>query len=180
MADQDARKGARLLLRDWSRKLPTIPGLGQLSPVEVFEYCDEPVLFSASSRSGQLFVAVLVEDTVERSSWLYAPISAERYQHLRQGGVEIRRVFTEPDAEAVNVVKCRKADGRREAYEVVLCDPASIPGDHLPEAGEVIDETAEDVFFNAVAGKPVRLTELATSTGRDQLAFRLSAEDRTQ
>lgn len=77
--------------------LPINTVLGALSIVEVYEYYDRPVLFTCRNLSGQLYTVVFANEASDGEIWLYAPMSLERFLHMRSGGIELRQVFRRPE-----------------------------------------------------------------------------------
>ncbi|WAM19476.1 DUF6575 domain-containing protein [Rhodococcus sp. JS3073] len=111
--------------------LPQGTSLGRLRLEETFEYYDGPRLFSCRSTTGQLYVAAWAEEGTDHDLWLYLPISQERFDVTRSGGITVRDAFVNPE-DAAFLVKIPFDGQSRDTIEQVL-DGESIADDWLPD-----------------------------------------------
>jgi len=81
------------------------PQIGDVDLVEVYEFCDEPVLFSCRDRTDLLYLAVLSEETASHKTWLLTALSARRFSQLRAGVLDLHSAFA--DAERGQVYRAR-------------------------------------------------------------------------
>ncbi|MGB3419032.1 MAG: DUF6575 domain-containing protein [Dolichospermum sp.] len=58
--------------------LPQYPPLVNLEIIEIYEYYDFPCLFSCQNASGQIFLAVWIDEIPDHKTWLYSPMSKGR------------------------------------------------------------------------------------------------------
>lgn len=116
--------------------LPESTVLGELSIVEVYEYYIQPALFACTNRTGQIYLAVWIDDNDELSRWLYVAVSLERFSQIRRGRTSLRSAFSAPeDGVALDVV----IHNNPELPSEVSAVPANrieeawlpLPGEHL-------------------------------------------------
>lgn len=121
--------------------LPKNTALGKLEIIEVFEYYDQPVLFACQNAAGSLYLAVLEDEDEDFESWLYAPMSPERFAQVRSGGVDLYSAFRNAEDGFVFRVTRHWADPSAPNVDVIPVD--QLTEEQLPEAGETLDlETA--------------------------------------
>lgn len=75
----------------------TIPNLGTLRMLEVFEYYDQPLLFSCENKSGQIFIALSIDELNNGFRWFYLPVSRSRYDSIRQGIISLKNAFLQAE-----------------------------------------------------------------------------------
>ncbi len=73
--------------------LPESTILGILKLIEVYEFYDQPCLFSCQNLSGQVYIVLWVESSETEDVWLYAPVSSEKFNHIKNGKVDLKTVF---------------------------------------------------------------------------------------
>ena len=73
--------------------LPEFTQLGQLELIEVYEYYDQPVLFSCQNPSGHIFLAVWADEEDDFDTWLYVRMSPLRFEHVRSGLIDLHDAF---------------------------------------------------------------------------------------
>ena len=81
------------------------PQIGDVDLVEVYELCDEPVLFSCRDRTDLSYLVVLSEETASHKTWLLTALSARRFSQLRAGTLDLYSAFV--DAERGQVYRAR-------------------------------------------------------------------------
>ena len=118
-----------------------IPGLGKLEIVEIYEYYDQPVLYSCKNAAGHLYLVVAAAENDEYITWLCVPVSIERLNLIRSGKIDLHDAFADsenPYAIQVGVPY--------EEHASVLTDfiqSNQIPEDMLPMPGECLDLETE-------------------------------------
>lgn len=116
----------------------SLPGLGDLELVEVYEFFDEPVLYTCKDATDRYLLAVLAVDDGQRKVWLGAPMSLRRFQQVRSGGMGLREAFRSVEgASLVEVTYSRDADEPSHPA-VRWIDAASVGDELLPMAGEAL------------------------------------------
>lgn len=116
--------------------LPQNTFLGKLEIIEVYEYYDIPCLFACRNASKQIFLAVWASQTKEIGTWLYVPMSPERFKQVRSGGIDLRDAFlTSEDSFVYEVII--PCDDSPDRVIAVPCQELS--DDWLPMAGEFLD-----------------------------------------
>jgi len=116
--------------------LPSFTHLGKLNIVEVYEAYDEPCLFACQNASGQIYIAVLIDENEDFKKWLYTALSKERFEYVRSGGVDLHNGFKLAEDCVSYVVKVPFLEEENSAVEVIRCEELS--EDMLPLPGEFI------------------------------------------
>lgn len=65
--------------------IPKIADLGPMVPLEVYLYCDGPKLFSCVTETGQIYLGLWVNKTVNGDRWLYSPLDRDEHAQLTLG-----------------------------------------------------------------------------------------------
>jgi hypothetical protein len=113
-----------------------LPELDRLEMLEVFAYYDGPRLFSCRDANGQLYLAVSVEEDGPTHTYLYVAVSAECYEALDSGRIDLRTAFAEPeDGTALKITTFR--DDAPSAVERLAA--GEVPPEWLPDPGEYLD-----------------------------------------
>ncbi|MAG31395.1 MAG: helicase [Deltaproteobacteria bacterium] len=115
----------------------SFPQIGDVDLVEVYEFYDEPVLFSCRDRTDLLYLAVLSEETASHKTWLLTALSARRFSQLRAGALDLHSAFT--DAERGQVYKARLPRTPDGTPAVEWVPSADLTRKELPLAGERLD-----------------------------------------
>ncbi|MGM3305220.1 DUF6575 domain-containing protein [Anabaena sp. WFMT] len=120
--------------------LPQSPPLVNLEIIEVYEYYDVPCLFSCRNTSGQIFLAVWIDETPEFKTWLYVPMSQRRVENLRSGNIDLRDAFVNSEDNFVYkaIIPC---DATPDRIETILSK--NLIDDWLPLPGEFLNFGAE-------------------------------------
>ena len=114
-----------------------IRGLGRLEIVEIYEYYDQPVLFSCKNAAGHLYLVVAADENDQYETWLYAGVSTERLNLIRSGGIDLHDAFADPEDGCILQVKFPYSDQTELQIESVQSN--QIPEDMLPTSGECLD-----------------------------------------
>ncbi|PTR42718.1 hypothetical protein C8K38_11015 [Rhodococcus sp. OK611] len=152
--------------------LPRDTVLGRLSIEETFEEYDGPRLFSCTSASGNRYVAAWAEESNDHDLWLYVPVSPERFQIVRSGGISVRSAFINPE-DYVFLVKTHTDPEFRDTIERILKGP-DIADEWLPD-NQYRLELKTDTAPRAVS--PTALAQRAKREMRPML--RLEIDPRT-
>jgi hypothetical protein len=110
-----------------------ITGFGLLTIVEVFEQEKEPVLFLASSKKGDLFLGLLIDDTEDFRQHIYVPVSKHRMQMLRDGEIDVLTALQKSESCSIFSV-IRDKTTKNEYNEWV--NIKEIEESKLPQKGE--------------------------------------------
>lgn len=153
--------------------LPINTILGTLSMLEVFEYYDHPILFACKNRTGQIYIAVFADENDSGESWLFAPVSSDRFTHVRSGGVDLRFVFSFPEDGLLFRVYFPYAQGSTESAELVPV--TEISQEWLPDEGQFVRKAT--ITVPQFIGAP---QEKALSIRKEVLNFILDFADRTR
>jgi hypothetical protein len=150
--------------------LPKSTYLGKLELIEVYEAFDEPCLFSCQNASGQIFLAVLIDEDEEQKKWLYSSLSRKRFEYLRSGGVDLHDCFKLAEDELAHIIEVPFLEGK----SVVTAIPCSeLSENMLPLAGEFLKlETQTLPILHSDT-----LKTIAMSSWREILRFRVESSD---
>ena len=146
----------------------TYPGIGSLELVETYEFYDEPVLFACRDSTDRTYLGVLAADEADHKTWLYAPLSPQRYKQVRSGGMDLFNAFKSAEGGELLRVIVLRADATAQAEWVAKAD---VSDDLLPLPGEMLD-------LDTVTLAPAPDADLRTSRQihRDVLTLRLQFE----
>lgn len=104
---------------------------------EMYDFPNRPLLFACRNEFGGLFFILCVDFEWDLSEiWLYAPASESRFQSVKKGETELRRIFT--DAEGGFVFQVKLALGQKTPVSAIKIKCDRIPDMYLPKPGEFI------------------------------------------
>ena len=113
------------------------PQLGDVDLVEVYEFCDEPVLFICKDRTDLLYLAVLSEETPSHKTWLLTALSPRRFSQLRAGAIDLYSALA--DAERGQVYRARLPRTPDGTATVEWVPSTDLTRSELPLADERLD-----------------------------------------
>jgi hypothetical protein len=116
--------------------LPESTILGILKLIEVYEFYDQPCLFSCQNLSGQVYLALWIDSSETEDIWLYAPVSSERFNHIKNGEVDLKTVFSHSEDAFVFEVTVPFGDQQSTMVKALAC--RDLTEDQLPEAKQFI------------------------------------------
>ena len=116
--------------------LPESTILGILKLIEVYEFYDQPCLFSCQNLSGQVYIALWVDSSETEDVWLYAPVSSERFNNIKNGEVDLKTVFTHSEDAFVFEMSIPFDDQKATTVKALAC--SDLTEDQLPEAHQFI------------------------------------------
>ena len=114
-----------------------IPGLGRLEIVEVYDYYDQPILFSCKNAAGHLYLVVAADENDQHEIWLYAGVSTERLNLIRSGAIDLHDAFAKPEGGFLLQATVPYEDQIPLRIEPI--QPNQVSEDMLPTAGERLD-----------------------------------------
>ena len=116
--------------------LPQLTHLGQLELIEVYEFYDQPILFSCRNASDAIFIGVFAAEDDNFETWLYVGVSPHRFNQIRSGAIDLHDAFSEVEDGIIYQIKVP----HDEQMPVSMPIPApQIPDDMLPLPGEFIN-----------------------------------------
>ena len=116
--------------------LPQLTHLGKLELIEVYEFYDQPILFSCRNASDAIFIGVFADEDDNFETWLYIGVSLQRFQRIRSGAIDLHDAFAEVEDGVIFQIKVPYD----ETMPVSTPIPAAeIPDDMLPLPGEFIN-----------------------------------------
>ena len=116
--------------------LPQSTHLGKLELIEVYEFYDQPILFSCRNASDAIFMGVFADEDDNFETWLYVGVSPHRFRQIRSGAIDLHNAFSEVEDGVVFQIKVP----HDEQMPVSMSIPATqIPDDILPLPGEFIN-----------------------------------------
>ena len=116
--------------------LPKSTILGILKLIEVYEFYDQSCLFSCQNLSGQVYIALWVDSSETEDVWLYAPVSSERFNHIKNGEVDLKTVFSHLEDAFVFEVTIPFDDQKPTMVKAITC--RDLTEDQFPEANQFI------------------------------------------
>lgn len=117
--------------------------LEELETIEVYDYYDQPCLFSCRDQNGQIFIALWVDETELFNTWLYLPVSQERFNQLLSSEIDLSHAFLNSETGLIYEVKTYK---NRKEYEVKILNKDQINSDFLPTIGEFLLNQDESIL----------------------------------
>ena len=116
--------------------LPQLTHLGKLELIEVYEFYDQPILFSCRNASDAIFIGVFAAEDDNFETWLYVGVSPHRFNQIRSGAIDLHDAFSEVEDGIIYQIKVP----HDEQMPVSMPIPApQIPDDMLPLPGEFIN-----------------------------------------
>lgn len=117
--------------------LTSVTYLGKINIIEVYEAYDEPCLFACQNASGQIYLAVLIDENEDYKKWLYTAVSRERFEYIRSGNIDLHDGFKLAEDAFSYIVKVPFLEEGNSTVEVIACERLS--DDMLPLPGEFIN-----------------------------------------
>lgn len=114
-----------------------IPELGKLEIVEIYEYYDQPVLYSCKNASGHFYLVVAAAEDDQYLTWLCAAVSTKRLNLIRSGKIDLHDAFA--DSENPYVTQVRVPYDKHASVLTDSIQSNQIPADMLPIRGECLD-----------------------------------------
>lgn len=114
-----------------------ISELGRLEIIEIYDYYDQPILFSCKNAAGHLYLVVAADENDQHETWLYAGISVERLNHVRSGAIDLHNAFAEPEGGFLLQATVPYDD--QTPLQIEHIQPNQISEDMLPTSGECLD-----------------------------------------
>ena len=125
-----------------------IPKLGRLEIVEIYDYYNQPVLFSCKDVDGNLYLVVAADESDEYETWLYANISVGRLKLIHSDKIDLHDAFADTEDGSVLQVKFQYNNSTPLA-EFVKSNQLS--EDMLPDSGEYLGIEVEKLsVFNTL------------------------------
>ena len=150
-----------------------IPELGELEIVEIYEYYDQPVLYSCKNASGHYYLVVAAAEDDQFLTWLCVAVSTERLNLIRSGKIDLHDAFA--DSENRYAIQVRVPYQKHAPVQTDFIQSDQIPEDMLPLPGECLDIEIETL--------PVvsNVEEIVKSTKQERLnlTFNLSEGPKT-
>ena len=114
-----------------------IPELGKLEIVEIYEYYDQPVLYSCQNASEHFYLVVAAAEDDQYLTWLCAAVSTERLNRIRSGKIDLHDAFAH--AENTYLIQVKVPYDQYASVQVDFIQSNQISEDMLPMRGECLD-----------------------------------------
>lgn len=150
--------------------LPENTQLGKLELVEVYEYYDRPLLFVCKNELSHLFLVLYDGEQGEEEQWIYAPISQNRFESIRSGGIDLHDAFA--DAEQGFVYHFIVSKGGIVHSEDIILNH-QLADERLPDRGEFLNFRSESL------PKLQDITVQSRQMNRDIVHLRLEYSDKS-
>lgn len=145
--------------------------LKDLRILEVFEFYDSPILYSAVTRTGQIYLARMISTGQQSTNWYYVELSADKYRSLRNGRLTIRDAFLE--SENGFVIHCVvNADNK---LTISVLEARTLSDKYLPEQDERLAYT--DIWLPPLT---TDTSQSAQSAARQVMDISLSIGENTK
>ena len=118
-----------------------IPELGKLEIIEVYEYYDQPVLYSCKNASGHFYLVVAAAEDAQFLTWLCVAASTERLNLIRSGKIDLHDAFA--DSENPYAIQVKVPYEEHASVQTDFIQSNQIPEDMLPIPGECLDLETE-------------------------------------
>jgi len=115
----------------------TFPQIGPVEIIEVYEFYDEPVLFSCKDRTDLIYLAVQSEHTKDHRTWILTALSSRRFERLRAGDEDLHAAFAAAERGQVYRTTILLSDGRPPTVEWVAV--SDLTAKELPLVGERLE-----------------------------------------
>ena len=132
-----------------------IPELGKLEIVEVYEYYDQPVLYSCKNTTGFFYLVVAADEDDQYSTWLCAAVSTERLNRIRSGKIDLHDAFAH--AENTYLIQVKVPYDQHASVQVDFIQSNQISENMLPVPGEYLDFEIETLPMLSDAEEIVKL-----------------------
>lgn len=116
--------------------LPQLTHLGKLELIEVYEFYDQPILFSCRNASDAIFMGVFADEDDNFETWLYVGVSPQRFKQIRSGAIDLHDAFSEVEDGIIFQIKVPHNEQIPESMPI---SATQIPDDMLPLPGEFIN-----------------------------------------
>lgn len=151
-----------------------IPELGELEIVEIYEYYDQPVLYSCKNASGHYYLVVAAAEDDQFLTWLCVAVSTERLNLIRYGKIDLHDAFA--DSENRYAIQIRVPYQEDAPVQTDFVQSDRIPEDMLPLPGECLDIEIETLPMVSNVEEIIK----STKQERLNLTFNLSEGPKTQ
>ena len=118
-----------------------IPELGKLEIVEVYEYYDQPILYSCKNASEHFYLVVAAAEDDQFLTWLCVAVSRERLNLIRSGTIDLHDAFA--DSENPYAIQVRVPYEEHASVQRYFVQANQIPENMLPLSGERLDIETE-------------------------------------
>ena len=116
--------------------LPQSTHLGKLELIEVYEFYDQPILFSCRNASDAIFIGVFADEDDNFETWLYVGVSPHRFKQIRSGAIDLHDAFSEVEDGIIFQIKVPHNEQIPESMPI---SATQISDDMLPLPGEFIN-----------------------------------------
>lgn len=106
--------------------------------IEVYEYYDRPLFFACQNQVGDIYLTLLIDDDEEAGTenWYYLRVSAERFEQIRNGIIDIHSAFKRAELGFIRSVVKDIASGNIISIENLVAadlndDCLHYPGEYL-------------------------------------------------
>jgi hypothetical protein len=125
--------------------LPESTFLGILKIIEVYEYYDIACLFSCRNNTGQIFIAVWIDENKDNNEWLFTPVSNARFKLIESGKIDLRNAFLKSENDFVFKVILSKFE-KLSDIQNIHC--SKILEEWLPESDQFLRSEIESSSEN--------------------------------
>ncbi len=114
-----------------------IPELGKLEIVEIYDYYDQPILYSCRNAAGHLYLVIAAAEDDQQFTWLCVTVSVERLNLIRSGTIDLHDAFAHP--EDPYAIQVKVPYEKHASIQTGFIQANQISEDMLPMSGEYLD-----------------------------------------
>jgi len=110
---------------------------GDLDLIKVIEYYDKPVFVLCKNHCGDLFLAVEIDEGEEEEIWLYAKMTPERWELIKDNIIDLHYAFRLAENNVVYEVHIAYDSKLPATYQMLHA--LKVQDDRLPQKYEYLD-----------------------------------------
>lgn len=108
----------------------------QTNIYHIYDYYDEPILYSFTSETGQLYIANIIdyEEKSDTNVWAFLPVTFDKLCHLENGDISLLDLYKNPISEVTYIEK-----QNRKQNEFFIQKTSEIEPIYLPDKDSFIE-----------------------------------------
>ncbi|RMC55081.1 DUF6575 domain-containing protein [Lactobacillus sp. ESL0261] len=128
------------------RKIKHVP-FKQINIYHIYDYYDEPILYSFASETGELFVANFIdyEENSDTDVWAFLPVTFDKLRHLENSDISLLDLYKNPVSQITYIEK--KNTNQDEFF---IEETAKIKSSCLPDEDSFIEYEDISTLKNSI------------------------------
>lgn len=117
------------------RKIKHVP-FKQINIYHIYDYYDEPILYSFASETGELFVANFIdyEENSDTDVWAFLPVTFDKLRHLENSDISLLDLYKNPVSQITYIEK-----KNTDQDEFFIEETAKIKSSCLPDEDSFLE-----------------------------------------